>query len=108
MAPGLYANAVGFRVGVADFALFLATNPDPGKRIDAASADVSVSLSPTTAKLLATTLMNGVAAHEEVSGGAIPTNFHENAERQLTDAIAGMGGVELRRGGDADGAGLQR
>ena len=108
MPTVLYANAVGFRLGVSDFCLFLATRADPGEKIDATNADVAVYMSPPTAKLLASSLTKAVAAYEDVTGGAIPTGFQENAEEKLMAAFAGMPGVELRKGGGADATGLPR
>lgn len=109
MPTVLYANAVGLRLGVSDFGLFLATRADPGgQQIDATNADVAVYMSPPTAKLLSSSLTKAVAAYEDVTGGAIPTGFQENAEEKLVAAFAGMLGVELRKGGGADATGLPR
>lgn len=87
MPQKVYANAMLGRVSLFDIAVFLASGPEAGVKVDPEQADVALYLSPVLAKQMHQLLGVLVEAYESMTGQPVPMELNpERAEQALAAA----------------------
>lgn len=95
-----YFNAVAVRLAVQDFGLFFSLQADM-KPVDPASAEFVLYLSPVTAKMLAGSLNQALAAYELSAGQELRITFDEARVRDSVEQMKASGlQVETRTSGE--------